>query len=108
MKRLISLFVAIAVLLLSGTSAFAGIGPMLYGVATPVTEKTKQDDALSIGIIPETMFYSINPETGAAFEIVPIGFTQCSSFDFEPDPNELCAFCHILDPSVSAKHKPQP
>ncbi len=103
MKRLISLFVAIAVLLLSGTSAFAGIGPMLYGVATPVTEKTKQDEALSIGIIPETMFYSINPETGAAFEIGPIGFNQCSSLDFEPETNELFAVCRRLEDIVEEK-----
>ena len=103
MKRLISLFVAITVLLLSGTSAFAGIGPMLYGVATPVTEKMKQDETLSIGIIPETMFYSINPETGAAFEIGPIGFSQCSSLDFEPETNELFAVCRRLEDIVEEK-----
>ncbi|MEX0999331.1 MAG: hypothetical protein WD000_05155 [Thermodesulfobacteriota bacterium] len=49
MKRLTSLFVVIVVLLLSGTSAFAGLAPMLYGVATPVIEKMKQDETLSIG-----------------------------------------------------------
>jgi len=103
MKRLTGLFVVIAVLLLSGASAFAGLAPILYGVATPVIEKMKQDETLSIGMIPETMFYSINPETGAAFEIGPIGFSQCSSLDFEPETNKLFAVCRRLEDIVEEK-----
>jgi len=103
MKRLTSLFVVIAVLLLSGVSAFAGLAPTLYGVAIPITENMKRDETLSADMIEQAMFYSINPETGAAFEIGPTGFGQCSSLDFEPETNELFAVCRRLEDIAEEK-----
>ncbi len=96
MKRLLSLFVVITALFLTGVSANAQ-DLMMYGVATPIIERMKSEGALSAEMIEQTMFYSINSRTGASIEIGPTGFNRCSSLNFEPVTNELFAVCLRLD-----------
>ncbi len=99
MKNLFSLFVAVAVLFLTGVFANAQ-DFLMFGVATPVEDVV---DRVETPVVIETILYAIDPQNGDSTEIGPTGFNRCSSLDFEPLTNELFGVCLRLEEEPMAE-----
>ena len=96
MKTLNKLFIAIVVSVFLGVPAIAQDGAKLFGLVTPMPDRAERADGEEV--IPETILYSIDPDTGAATAIgATTGFTNCTGLDFEPGTNDLYAVCSRLE-----------
>ncbi len=95
MKNLKYFVIAISVFLLLGFSTSAQASE-LYGLAQLVGGIDGGGGVNVAAERPQTVFYSIDPNTGIPTMIGETGFDICTSLDFEPVTNRAFAVCNRI------------